>query len=90
MRGEGVRWALCAAVVAAAHGCALFALTMPKADVESDAGSPIVTLELSPISAAPAPARDAQADAPPDAQAAPETPVAEAPRRRLSLNPLRS
>jgi periplasmic protein TonB len=79
VRGEGVRWALCAAVVAAAHGCAFFVLTTQKLNVESDAGSPIVTLELSPISAAPAPPQnDAQEDAPPDAQAAPETPVEQA------------
>ena len=45
---------------------------MPQADVESDAGSPIVTLELSPTLAAPAPPpEESQADATPDAQAAP-------------------
>ena len=80
MRGEGVRWVLCAAVVAAAHGGAFFALTTTKANVESDAGSPIVTLELSAISAAPAPPPDeANADAPADPETAPATPVAEAP-----------
>jgi periplasmic protein TonB len=72
VRNDGVPWALCAALAAAAHGCAFVALSMPKADVESDAGSPIVTLELSPILAAPAPPPDeAQADAPPDAESAP-------------------
>jgi periplasmic protein TonB len=72
VRNEGVRWAVCAALVAAAHGCAFVALSMPQADVESDAGSPIVTLELSPTLAAPAPPPDeSQADATPDAQTAP-------------------
>jgi periplasmic protein TonB len=88
VRSEGVRWALCAALAAAAHGCAFVALSMPKADLESDAGSPIVTLELSPILAAPAPPPDeAQAVAPPDAESAPPPvpaadptpPVAQAP-----------
>jgi periplasmic protein TonB len=81
VRGEGVRWGLCAALVAAAHGCAFVALSMPRVDVESDAGSPIVTLDLSPIPTAPAPPPDdaqPQADAPPDAQAAPETPAVQA------------
>ena len=80
MRGEGVRWVLCAAVVAAAHGGAYFALTTTKANVESNAGSPIVTLELSPILAAPAPPPDeVNADAPAAPETAPATPVAEAP-----------
>ncbi len=79
MRSEGFRWALCAAAVAAAHGCAFLVLTAPNVNIESDAGSPIVTLELSPISAAPTPPQeDAQADAPPDAQVAPATPVVQA------------
>jgi periplasmic protein TonB len=74
VRREGVRWGLCAALVAAAHGCAFVTLSMPRIDVESDGGSPIVTLDLSPILAAPAPPPDeARADAPPDAP-----PVAEA------------
>jgi periplasmic protein TonB len=54
---------------------------MPRLNVESDAGSPIVTLDLSPIPTAPVPPPDdaqPQADAPPDAQAAPETPVVQA------------
>ena len=58
MRGEAWRWAICAAIVAAAHGLAWRALSTPNYAAESDAGSPVVTLELSPLAAAPAPPPD--------------------------------
>ena len=83
MNGEAWRWAICAAIVVAAHGLAWRALSTPNYAAESDAGSPVVTLELSPRAAAPAPPpdeprADAQpAEAPPVAarvEIAPETP----------------
>ena len=58
MKGEAWRWAICAAIVAAAHGLAWRALSTPNYAAESDAGSPVVTLELSPLAAAPAPPPD--------------------------------
>jgi periplasmic protein TonB len=76
---EGIRWTLCVVFVALAHGWAWFALTTPDLTVESDAGSPMVTLELSPVSAAPAPAPDEpQADAQLDPQPAATQPVPQA------------
>ena len=66
MKGEAWRWAICAAIVAAAHGLAWRALSTPNYAAESDAGSPVVTLELSPLAAAPAPPPDeSRADAQP-------------------------
>ncbi len=79
MRSDAVRWGVCATLVAAAHAWALFALAKPDLNVESDAGSPVVTLDLSPVSAAPAPPDEPQPDAEPDAQAAQAQPVAEPP-----------
>ena len=58
MKGEAWRWAICAAIVAAAHGLAWRALSTPNYAAESDAGSPVVTLELSPLAAPPAPPPD--------------------------------
>jgi periplasmic protein TonB len=78
VRSDAVRWSLCAAIVAAAHGFAWVALATSRSPVASDAGSPVVTLELSPVAAAPAPPDEPQADAEPDAQAAQAEPVAEA------------
>ncbi len=75
MKGEAWRWAICAAIVVAAHGLTWRALSTPNLADESDAGSPVITLELSPVAAAPAPALDEpQADAQPtEAAAAPPT-----------------
>jgi hypothetical protein len=58
VKGEAWRWAICAAIVAAAHGLAWRALSTPNYAAESDAGSPVVTLELSPLAAPPAPPPD--------------------------------
>jgi hypothetical protein len=91
VRREVVRWGLCAAAVATAHGCAWFVLTTPNVIAAADAGSPIVTLELSPILAALAlPPDEAQADAPSDAPAPLIPPVAHAtptPEPRPSVAP---
>jgi periplasmic protein TonB len=58
-RPELVRWALCAAVVIAAHAAVALAFTMRGDEAEADAGAPVVTLELAPIAVAPpAPSRD--------------------------------
>ena len=80
---EAALWTFCAAIVAAAHVAAWLIFATPRIALDSDAGSPVVTLELSPIVTAPAPppdeARlDAQASptqaAPPGAAAAESTP----------------
>ena len=64
--GEAFRWTLCAAIVAAAHGLVWFALAVPRADADPDAGSPVVMLELSPVSDPPtSPPPVAQEDLPP-------------------------
>ncbi len=75
MKDEAWRWAICAAIVVAAHGLAWRALSTSNLADESDAGSPVITLELSPVAAAPAPAPDeSQADPQPtEAAAAPPT-----------------
>lgn len=66
MTGEAFRWTLCAAIVAAAHGLVWFALAVPRADADPDAGSPVVMLELSPVSDPPtSPPPVAQEDLPP-------------------------
>jgi periplasmic protein TonB len=52
---EAFRWAVCAIIVVAAHAFAWQVLSTQEPASESDAGSPIVTLELSPVVAAPAP-----------------------------------
>jgi protein TonB len=69
---EAGLWTACAAIVAAAHVVAWLVVATPRVAVDSDAGSPVVTLELSPIVTAPAPPPD---EARPDAQANP-TPAA--------------
>jgi protein TonB len=63
---EAALWTFCAAIVAAAHVAAWLIFVTPHVTVDSDAGSSVVTLELSPIVTAPAPPPD---EAQPDAQA---------------------
>jgi periplasmic protein TonB len=79
MTGVGIRWIVCASLVALAHGWVWLALTKPNLVVDSDAGSPVVQLELSPVSAAPPQSPDApQSGAPtlePSAEAPPSSPV---------------
>jgi protein TonB len=65
---EAALWTFCAAIVAAAHVAAWLVFATPRVAVDSDAGSPVVTLELSPIVTAPAPTPD---EAQPDAEANP-------------------
>jgi periplasmic protein TonB len=58
-RPELVRWGLCAAVVIAAHGLVALAVTGRSDDVDTDAGAPVITIELAPLAVAPpAPTRD--------------------------------
>jgi periplasmic protein TonB len=58
-RPDLVRWGLCAAVVLAAHGLAVFALAGRSDEEELEAGAPVVTIELAPAAIAPpAPPRD--------------------------------
>ena len=68
MRREAALWTFCGAIVALAHVAAWLTFATPRVMVNSDAGSPVVTLELSPIVTAPAPPPD---EARPDAQASP-------------------
>src|ERR1700722_9488800 len=65
---EAALWTFCAAIVAVGHVAAWLVLATPRVAVDSDAGSPVVTLELSPIVTAPAPPPD---EARPDAEASP-------------------
>ena len=65
---EAALWTFCAAIVAFAHVAAWLIFATPRITVDSDAGSPVVTLELSPIVTAPAPPPE---DARPDAHASP-------------------
>jgi periplasmic protein TonB len=55
---EATLWTICAAVVAAAHVAAWLVVATVNVATDSDAGSPVVTLELSPIVTAPAPTPD--------------------------------
>ena len=73
---EAFRWVVCAIIVVAAHAFAWRALSMQEPASESDAGSPIVTLELSPVLAAPAPPPEEPAPEaqPNEAQNAPPPP----------------
>ena len=58
-RPDLVRWSICAVVVIAAHGFVALAVSGRSDDVETDAGAPVVTVELAPRAAAPpAPTRD--------------------------------
>ena len=76
MRGAALRWTLCAILALGAHGLAYYALTSTHAEVDPDAGSPVITLDLSPVMAAPAPQSE---DTPTDTAAdTPPAPVAEA------------
>lgn len=77
MTREALRWTICAIIVVAAHTFAWRALSTKEPASESDAGSPIVTLELSLVLAAPTsppdePAPDAQ---PTEALTTPPPPV---------------
>jgi protein TonB len=73
---EAFRWVVCAIIVVAAHAFAWRALSTQEPASESDAGSPIVTLELSPVLAAPAPPPEEPAPEaqPNEAQNAPPPP----------------
>jgi periplasmic protein TonB len=62
-RQDLVRWATCAVVAAAAHGL-LAAAVLARSDEVSDAGSPVVMVELAPIAAAPSQMPSDQAPAP--------------------------
>jgi protein TonB len=55
---ESVRWSLAAAFVTAAHAAIWLTFTRPSTAPESDAGAPVITVELSPIVATLAPAPD--------------------------------
>jgi periplasmic protein TonB len=69
---EAALWMLCAAIVTAAHVAAWLIFATPRVATDSDAGSPVVTLELSPIVTAPKPPPDeARPDAESPTQAAP-------------------
>jgi periplasmic protein TonB len=80
---EAALWTFCATIVAVAHVAAWLLFATPRVTVDSDAGSPVVTVELSPIVTAPAPPpEDARSDAltntappPPGAQAAEVRPL---------------
>jgi protein TonB len=65
---EAALWTFCAAIVAVGHVAAWLVLATPRVAVDSDAGSPVVTLELSPVVTAPAPPPD---EARPEAEASP-------------------
>lgn len=53
MKNEVFVWTACAVIAAATHGAAWFELTRRSASSASDAGSPVVTLDLAPVAAAP-------------------------------------
>jgi periplasmic protein TonB len=77
---EAALWTFCAAIVATAHVVAWLIFATPRVAVDSEAGSPVVTLELSPIVTAPAPPLDeAQLDAEtsPASAASPGAPAVE-------------
>jgi protein TonB len=58
-RAEIARWSGCAAVVLAAHVLGAVVLAAHSVEAESEAGAPVVMVELAPSSVAPpAPARD--------------------------------
>lgn len=78
MRAAAFRWTFSAGLVLAAHALVGMALMRAAPEADPDAGSPVVTLELSPISAEPAPPPD---DTPTETRldmAPPAPPVAEA------------
>jgi protein TonB len=58
-RPDILRWSACAAVVAAAHVLAAFAIAAHSDEAELAAGTPVVMVDLAPLAAAPsAPPRD--------------------------------
>ena len=66
MSGDFRLWAVCAAVVLAAHGAVGFALRAPRAFLEAEAGSPVVMLDLAPVApVAEPPSAAAEPPAPP-------------------------
>jgi protein TonB len=66
-----IRWTLCLVVAAVAHGVVGYALLKSSAPADSDAGSPVITLDLAPVPAAPEPSPEAPPEeAKPDAAAA--------------------
>jgi protein TonB len=52
-RPELLRWTACAALVLAAHGLIALAIAARPAEVDLEAGAPVVMIELAPIAAAP-------------------------------------
>jgi periplasmic protein TonB len=77
VRTSAFRWTLCLVVAAAAHGVVGFELLKSSSPADTDAGSPVVTLELAPIPAAPDPSPEAPPEeAKPDAAAAAQAAVA--------------
>ena len=65
-----VRWTACALIAAAAHGVVGLELLKSLSVVDTDAGSPVVTLDVAPIPAAPNPSPGAPPeDEKPDAAA---------------------
>src|ERR1700686_3238974 len=52
-RPEFGRWTACAAVVVAAHAVLALAIASRSDDVDLEAGAPVVTIELAPLSVAP-------------------------------------
>jgi len=88
MMREAALWTFCAAIVAAAHFAAWLVFATPRVAIDSDAGSPVVTLELSPIVTAPPPPDEARpdAEASPTEAASPGAPAAE-PTELAPLDP---
>lgn len=68
MRSEVLRWTACAAIVAAAHGAAWLELTRADIRPQTDAGAPVVELNLTAIAAPPPSEPQSQ----PEASQAPE------------------
>jgi periplasmic protein TonB len=62
-RQDLVRWATCAVLAVAAHGLLVVAV-LARSDEVSDAGSPVVMVELAPIASAPSQTPNDQAPAP--------------------------
>jgi periplasmic protein TonB len=60
---DHVRWVMCAVVAVAAHGLLVVAV-LARSDEVSDAGSPVVMVELAPVASAPSQTRIDAAPAP--------------------------
>jgi len=76
-RPEFVRWTACAAVVVAAHAVLALAIASRSDDVDLEAGAPVVTIELAPLSVAPPAPVSELAPGPQQMQAETEERVAE-------------